>query len=436
MAHGAVSLSAYWRLLRANRNFRRLWLAQIISEMGDWLYTIAIYSLLLELTHSAKSVGLAVVLQVLPQFFVAPSAGVINDRVSRRHVMIFADLARAVIVLGMLLVSRAEMVWLIYVLLLLETVMWAFFEPGRSAIVPNITESEDLVVANALSSMSWSLILAVGSAAGGVVAVIFGRDTVFILNSLSFVISAALLRSMQFGEPHLAEAKPLRPRDLADFSPVAEGVSYVTRDKRLLATLLVKAGLGLLGAHWVFLPLFGERVFPRAIGGLDPQRGAMLSMSFLMGARGVGALLGPVFGGYWTGQRHARLRRGILIGFLAGALGYLWLAAAPSLWTACLAVVAANAGTSVVWVFSTTLLQFQTEDRFRGRVFSTDFAFLVLTGSMTSYAAGSLVDWGMPVRMLAGLTGSFALLPSLAWAFALRLWKEPKPPSIADNRNL
>src|SRR5438874_9051262 len=90
----SVSLSAYARLLRENANFRRLWLAQIVSEIGDWFYTLAIYSLLLQLTGRAGSVALALVLQVLPQTFVGPAAGVVNDRVRRRRVMIVADLAR------------------------------------------------------------------------------------------------------------------------------------------------------------------------------------------------------------------------------------------------------------------------------------------------------------------------------------------------------
>ena len=78
-------LRRYWGLLRGNRNFRLLWLAQVISELGDWFYTLAVYSLLLELTgNKAQSVGLAVVLQVLPQTFVAPAAGVLNDRLSRK----------------------------------------------------------------------------------------------------------------------------------------------------------------------------------------------------------------------------------------------------------------------------------------------------------------------------------------------------------------
>jgi MFS family permease len=424
MERAGVSLAAYWRLVSSNRNYRRLWLAQIVSEMGDWIYTVAIYTLLLEVTHSAKSVALAVVLQVLPQFFAAPMAGVVNDRVSRKKVMIAADLARAGVVLGMLFVSRAQIVWLIYVLLLLETMMWAFFEPGRSAIVPNIVESKDLVTANGLSSMTWSLNLALGSGLGGAVAALFGRDTVFVLNSLSFLLSAVLVRGMQFPEPHLAGAAPLRARDLIDFSPVAEGVRYVARSKPILALLLVKAGLGFLGTHWVLLPIFGERIFPVKMA--DMQRGAMLGMSVLMSARGIGALLGPVIGGYWAGQRRHLLRLGILIGFLVCGAGYLGLAAAPSLGLATVAVVFAHGGTSLVWVFSTTLLQFQTEDKYRGRVFSADFAFLVVTMSIANYTTGIAVDWGVPVRTLAAAAGLFALVPAVAWIFGMRLWKHDR----------
>src|SRR5438445_12020677 len=115
----SISLSGYARLVRQNRNFRRLWLAQIVSEIGDWFYTLAIYSLLLQLTGRASSVALALVLQVLPQTFIGPTAGVVNDRIRRKRVMIAADLARVAIVLAMLLVRSRSLVWLLYPLLLL-----------------------------------------------------------------------------------------------------------------------------------------------------------------------------------------------------------------------------------------------------------------------------------------------------------------------------
>jgi MFS family permease len=359
----------------------------------------------------------------LPQFFIAPAAGVINDRLSRRRVMLFADWCRAGIVLCMLLARTPNMVWFLYVLLLLETVMWALFEPGRSAVVPVITGSKELLVANALSSTTWSFNFMVGFAVGGIVAALFGRSTVFVVNALSFVVSALLIRRMRFEEPHLAQLPPAQARDLANFTPVAEGVRYVAQDRRRLATMLVKCGLGFMGANWVLLPIFGERIYPIRVAGLDARSAGMLGMSLLMGCRGIGALLGPLCGGYWAGRSEPRLRRGILIGFLLGATGYLLLGASRAAWQACAAVAVAHAGGSIIWVFSTTLLQKQTDDRFRGRVFSAEFAFSMLTMSVVNYLAGVLADEGVAVKMLAFLTGGIVLIPAAAWALALRLWR-------------
>jgi hypothetical protein len=197
----SVSFASYLRLVRENRNFRRLWMAQIVSEIGDWFYTLAIYSLLLQLTGHASSVALALVLQVLPQTFIGPIAGVVNDRIRRKRVMIAADLVRVVIVLAMLLVRSREMVLLVYPLLLMETLMAAFFEPARSAVIPNITKREDVIVANTLGSTTWSMNLVLGATLGGIVGALLGRDAVFVLNALSFLVSALFIAGMQFAEP-------------------------------------------------------------------------------------------------------------------------------------------------------------------------------------------------------------------------------------------
>jgi MFS family permease len=417
-------MGAYIRLVRENRNFRRLWLAQIVSEIGDWFYALAVYSLILELTGSAKLVGLAVVMQVLPQTLAAPTAGVVNDRMSRKRVMIMADLARVAIVLGMLLVRSPRLVWLIYPLLFLETIGWGFFEPAHSAVIPAVTGQDDAILANTLTASTWSFCLAIGSALGGGAAALLGRDAVFILNALSFLASAALLSRMSFEEPHADASAPLRARDLIDFSPILEGVRYVRRDPKLLATMFVKGGLGFLGANLVILPLLGERVFPLRLQGLDSQRAAMLGMSVLMGARGIGALMGPLLTVPWARQRDSRLRLGILLGFLAISFGYLGLGVAPIVWIACLALVLAHGGGSTIWVFSTTLLQKNTDDRFRGRVFSADMGLNTLMVSITTYLAGVFVDRGVAVRDYALITGISVLAPACAWALGLRLWKK------------
>jgi MFS family permease len=420
MATPTVSFPGYLRLLRQNRNFRLLWLAQIVSEQGDWLYTVAVYSLLLEFTGRAQSVALAFVLQVLPQFFVSPAVGVINDRISRKKVMIFADCARAVIVLCMVLVRQPQSVWLLYLLLVLESVLWALFEPGRSAVIPNITRSSEVVIANALSSTTWSFNFAMGFAVGGVLAAYFGRDTVFVLNALSFVLSALLIRRMKFVEPHAENLPPLGAGDLFNFSPIREGIRYVWKDQRLKTTIFVKAGNGLMGANWVLLPILGQRIFAVSREGWTASQAGMLGMSLLMACRGLGAIIGPILSGYWAGGRERRMRWGILFSFLAGAAGYLILGNAPSLAAACAGIVLAHAGGATLWVFSSTLLQLQTEDRFRGRVFSAEWAFAVVTMSASSYAAGTLIDHSVAAPMVASWTGLAVLIPAALWALTLK----------------
>ena len=421
-----ISLASYLRLVRENRNFRRLWLAQIVSEIGDWFYTLAIYSLLLQLTGQASSVALALVLQVLPQTFVGPTAGVVNDRISRKRVMIAADLVRVVIVLSMLLVRSRAMVWMVYPLLLLETIMAAFFEPARSSVIPNITKRADVIVANTLGSTTWSLNLVLGATLGGVVGALLGRDAVFVLNALSFLFSALFIAGMRFAEPHAEAAGPLRVHELFDYSPILEGMRYVRGQRNLLATIFVKAGNLVIGPSWVLFTVMGQKYFPVRWHHLDPQRGAMLGMSLLLGARGLGALIGPLVSAPWAGHENRRLRLGIFFGYLVTAVGYALIGKSGTVWFACLWAAFAHCGGSTVWVFSTTLLQLNTDDRFRGRVFSADLGLCMLTIALGAYVCGRFLDSGISARTLVTATGLVMLVPATLWAWATKVWR-PEP---------
>lgn len=418
-----MKLSAYWHLLRGNRNFRLIWMAQIVSELGDWFYSVAIFSFLLELTGSAQMVSFALMAQVLPQCFMAPTAGVINDRISRKRLMIFADWSRAAIVLAMMLVRTRGTLWLLFTLLCLESMSWSLFEPGHRAVIPNITKPEETPVANALSAATWSVNFAMGAAIGGFVAVGFGRNAVFVLNSLSFVASALLITRMKFHEPHAEHLLPLKIRDLFDFTPILEGARYMVRDPKRLATMFVKGGAGIMGTNWVILPVLGERVFAVRLHGLTESQAGTLGMSTLLASRGIGAIFGAYLGGNVAGLNTRRIRWIIFAGFLMGAVGYLTLGVAGSLGAAALTLVIAHAGGSATWTASTTLLQQQTEDRFRGRVFSAEFAFTMLVLAVASFVAGRLVDGGVDVRTVAIATGAAMVIPAAAWMVASRGWR-------------
>jgi predicted MFS family arabinose efflux permease len=420
----SISLTSYLRLLHGNRNFRRLWMAQIVSEIGDWFYTLSIYTLLLQLTGHASSVALALVLQVLPQTLVGPTAGVVNDRLRRKHVMIAADLIRFVVVLAMLLVRSRSMVWLVYPLLLAETIMAAFFEPARSSVIPNIAAKGEVLIANTLSSATWSVNLLIGASVGGVVAAFFGRDAVFILNALSFAASAILINGMRFAEPHAESAAPLRPRDLVDYSPVLEGIRYVRNHRTLLPTVFAKAGELMIGPSWVIFTVMGAHEFAVHWHNVDAARGSMLGMSILLGGRGLGALVGPLASARWAGRSDRRLQLGILFGYLTIALGYGMLGSGRTVWLASACAMLAHAGGSTVWVFSTTLLQLHTDDRFRGRVFSADLGFSMFTIAAGAYLCGRLLDAGIAARTVATYTGLVMLIPAALWMLAMRVGRE------------
>jgi MFS family permease len=415
-----VSFASYARLIGGNRNFRRLWSAQVVSELGDWFYTLAIYNLLPQLTGRAGSVALALVLQVLPQTFIGPTAGVVNDRLRRKHVMIASDVGRMLIVLCMLLIRSRDKVWMVYPLLMAETLLAAFFEPARNAVIPNIVDKEDVVVANTLSSTTWSVNLMVGATLGGVVAAFFGRDAVFGLNALSFAASAALIGGMRFAEPHAEGGHPFHVRELFDFSPILAGIRYVRSQVRLRATVFVKFGNLIIGPGWVLFTVMGQNEFAVRWRDMAPERGAFLGMSLLLGARGLGALLGPVMTASWAGHWKHRLEVAIFWGYLVAGTGYMLLGVSGHLWQACLCVVLAHFGSSIVWVFSTTLLQIQTDDKFRGSVFAADLGLSMFTVAAGAYLAGRFVDWGFAARNVASVAGILMLIPTTLWGLSVR----------------
>ena len=198
---------------------------------------------------------------------------------------------------------------------------------------------------------------------------------------------------------------------------------YVRRDRRLLTVVFAKAGEFMIGPSWVLYTVMGNGYFHVHVPGISPERTAMLGMSLLLGARGIGAIVGPLFSARWAGHSDRRLQLGILFGYLTIGVGYFGLGLSPNVWVACACIVLAHCGGSTVWVFSTTILQLNTEDRFRGRVFSADLGFSMLTIAIGAYVCGFFLDRGVSVQVVACGTGLVMIVPALLWAWGMRLGK-------------
>ncbi len=397
-------------LLQENRGFRLLWYGQIVSQAGDWFNHVAVATLLLELTGSGSMVAWMLILRMLPVFLVAPVAGVYVDRLDRKKIMIATDLLRGALVPCFLLVREPAAVPLVYALVGAQVSLSAFFEPARSAALPSVVNRHQLLSANALMSVTWSLMLAVGSGLGGWVIGLFGLKTAFLFDSATFFASAWCIAHVAIPR---AERAPSRPgRWTRGFVDLLDGLRYVASDRSIRSLVLVKTGVGLGGGMVLILTVFGERVFPLGAS-------AATGIGVLFAARGVGTAIGPFLGRAISGYHEPSMRRLIGIGFFQAAFFIVLFGLAPNLVSATVLLLLAHLGTSVNWVFSSVLLQLKVPDEYRGRVFSAELALFTVTFCvMTALMGHALDDLGWSPRLLAQLSGLSLALPGVLWLLA------------------
>jgi MFS family permease len=406
----------YIDLLRRNRAFRQLWLGQVVSQMGDWFDTIALYTIILNLTGSGRDVGLLLVARFVPSFLFGPLSGVVADRFSRQRIMIVTDILRAVVVLGFLFVRRADQLWIVYVLTVLQLGLSTFFEPAKTAAIPSIVEDRELVAANAISSVTWSVMLTLGAAIGGLITGWFGTDAAFILDAASYLLSAALIASIRVQKRRKRERQKLTVGRALGITETIDGIRYVKDRPRVLALLLVKPAWGLGGGILTLLAVFGERIFP--VG-----KSAATGIGVLFAARGIGTAVGPIVARRMAGEVDRRMQAWIGIAFLIGGVFYIAFGSATGFVFALIVLGVAHCGGSILWVFSTVLLQRAVDDSFRGRVFAAELALLTLTMAASNYTTGELLDrFQISPRLVTIGIGIFFLMPGLAWFLTQRWW--------------
>jgi len=366
------------------------------------------------------------IVQFLPMALIGPIAGVIVDRVDRRRLMIATDVLRGVLVLGLLLVRTRDQLWLAYVVMALTVSGSAFFEPARTATIPNITSRDELMPASALSSATWAAMLAIGASIGGLVTAIAGREIAFVINAASFFISAWFISRTTYDSTPAPKPPLSGWLALSGIPDMIDGFGYVRRSAHVSAIMFVKAGWGLAGGVLLLLAVFGQRIFP--VGGSTAA-----GIGILYGARGIGAGLGPLALRWMLGQSPTIMRRSIGPSYFIVGGFYVALAAAGTLPVAALCVLLAHVGGSILWVFSTVLLQMEVPDQFRGRVFAAELALVTLTSSISSYATGYALDGlGWSPRALAFALGTAFVVPGALWLVMNARWKAAQrlePPS-------
>jgi MFS family permease len=417
----------YWRLLRTNRDFRLLYAGTLISLGGDWFLTVALLDLVLSLTGSATLASLMLLCQSLPIFIVTPFAGHVVDRVDRRKLMIMVDVIRTGACLLPLLARTPALLPFAYAGVIVIAIGSSYFEPASQAALPNLVSGEELGPANVLMGSTWGTMLAVGAAVGGLVTMRFGRDVAFVVDAVSFLVSAAILAMIRTPFSEARESLAVGSWQLADaaarstangqqptsvVASVRETLRYARAHPRVLALLTSKGGYGIGAGVIAMLSVFGKEVF----------RAGAFGIGLLFAARGLGALFGP-FLIRAAGGRDELQYRLIALSVLVFGAGYIGLGLSHSLLVGATAIFVAHLGGGAQWQTSTYGLQREVPDWIRGRVFAADYGFVTLTMAVSSLAAGVLSDhFGATTATVA--IASLSVGWALFWgAWTWKLWR-------------
>jgi len=364
-------------LLRRNRDVRYLFSGQVIDYLGDWFAFVAMAGLVEDTTNSRFLVSLVLVSMTIPGLFMSPVAGSFADRFDRRKILTIVSTLQAAAALLLLLHSVVG-IWITFIAQCLIAALASFIGPATSAAIPNLADNEDdLRKANALFGSTWGVMLAIGSALGGVFASAFGRNAAFIANALSFVLAAFLFsrvrRPMQ--NPRTEHSGTRRVRPLADMK---EAIHVAKKDPVILALLCSKMTFAVGAGIVSQLAVLASNVFH--VG--DAGRG------LLVGVRGVGSGLGPIIGARIAGRDMAKLLKVCGFAGLIFSACYVGAALSPFIGVAAVFIALAHLSGGAQWTLSTLGLQMRAPDHVRGRVMAGDMALVNTMIGLTSILAG------------------------------------------------
>ncbi|XVV11752.1 MFS transporter [Actinoplanes sp. CA-131856] len=397
-------MSKAFSVLTRNRDFRRLFGAELVVFGSDWFVMVPLLVLLPELTGSGIWGGLVLAVDTGINALLLQFTGTLADRFDRRKILILSNLAVFAGVLLLFTVRSAATAPLALVAIGLMAIAKAFYSPAASAALPNIVEPEDLSAANAVSGSTWGTMTIVGASLGGVVGAAFGPYVSFGVAAVCLLTGALLTtlirRPMQ--APREDGAAPQRTSHA-----IRESFGYLRDNPRIRALVTVKSAAGLGNGVLIVFPL---------IAGMHGA--GVLGAGLLFAVRGAGALVGPFL------LRPVLRRRSWLFPGLALSMGlygvsYIGVAVTPWFPAVLVLVFAAHLAGGANWTLSNYALQGEVPDRLRGRVFATDLMLATMAIAVSQLGATAVVDVVDERWILAGC-GLITLLYAIGWRIATR----------------
>ncbi len=359
-----------------NRDFRALWIGLLVSQIGDSFMLIATLEVIQRLTNSALALGALGVSIGLPTVLFGLVAGVFVDRLDRKLTMIVSDVVRGLVVLALLLVHTPDRIWIFYIVGFIMGSMGIFFAPARNAVLPNIVGEELLLPANTLVQGTQIVSMTVGPSLAGIVVGWFGTDFAFVVNALTFFVSALAIATLNV--PH-RRADTQETSFAVVWAQLKEGLLFI-RGNRTIMNISATAGIAMLGLGSIIV--LGVRY---------------LSVELGVGTTGFGFLVsvlgfGMVAGGLLIGNFGTTLRPNWVVGGSVGVLGLalIGFALAPNFWLVLVMAFVVGACMVAARAAIAALIQALVPDEKRGRVESAVNTIIQAATTLSMGMAGFL----------------------------------------------
>ncbi|MFI7605766.1 MFS transporter [Micromonospora sp. NPDC049366] len=391
-------------VLTRNRNFRNLFLAELVVFGSDWFVMVPLLVLLPKLTGSGVWGALVLAVDTGIVALLLPYTGTIADRFDRRKIMMIANIAALVGVLLLLGVRGPGTAWLAMVAIGVVAVAKGFYSPAAQAALPNVLDPHELAAGNAVAGSAWGTMTVVGASLGGVLSAHVGPYACFWIAVVGLALAAGLAATIRrpLQAPRDRDAPPQRA-----FAAVAEALRYIGHRPRVLALVTVKSAVGLGNGVLTVFPLLA------GVYGAGPAGAGLL-----FAVRGAGALVGPILMRRVLTNR-AWLLPGLALSMSLYGLAYLGTSAVGWFPLVLLLVFVAHFAGGSNWVMSNFALQGEVPDRLRGRVFATDMMLATLAISVSQLAVAAVVDIVDERVVLAGC-GLVTLVYAVGWRIATR----------------
>jgi len=388
-------MNQYVELLHNNTTLRRLSIIQLISYFGAWFSHMGIYTLLIQLNAPAWALSAAAGFTFLPSMLLAPFSGAIIDKIDTKKFMLFLTAIEIVTVFWLMFITSLDALWILLGLIFIRMGTGSIYFQTEMSLLPKLLNNDELKTANEIHSMIWSISYALGMAVAGFYIHYFGTTSAFIADMVLYCISFYLLLGLNI--PSIASQHALHVKAM-----IWSGFVYIKENPKIMHLIFLHASVGLT-AYDALIALLA-----------DHQYKQFLSIALVMGFINASRALSQVLGQFLL-SRYITKETLFYIFIVQGIGIILWGVLQYDFYLSFIGIFVCGLFTTSLWSYTYTLLQYETDEAFYGRVIAyNDMVFMGMC-TLVSFAIGILFEWGLSLSLITGGLGFFFIVFGFYW---------------------